>query len=106
MSAKDEICGRIFFLASFGFLFGLMWWSYDLVVSLRHGSWIALHFGDVLIKMGLRNFVAWAYRSHDWIGLSRMLKYILELSSCFVIMAMSALVYIIGLIVTYCEERV
>jgi len=98
MSAKEEICGRILFLAVFGFMSGLVWWSYDIAMSLRHGSWIAMHFGDLLVKLGLKHFVRWVYHPNDWIGLSRVLKYILNMSSCFVLMAMSAVVFIIGVV--------
>jgi len=100
MSAKDEICGRILFLAVLGFLFGSAWWSYDIAMSLRHGSWIAMHFGDLLLKIGLKHFVRWVYHPKDWIGLSRVLKYILDMSSCFVLMAISTIVFFIGVVVS------
>jgi hypothetical protein len=99
MSAKEQICGRIVFLAVLGFMFGLIWLSYDIVMSLRHGSWIALHFGDLLLKIGLKNYVKWVYYPNDWIGLSRMLKYIFEMSSCIVFMAISAIVFFFGLVI-------
>lgn len=99
MSAKEEICGRILFLAVLGFMFGLAWWSYDIAMSLRHGSWTAMHFGDLLVKLGLKRFVRWVYHPNDWIGLSRVLKYILDMSSCFVLMAISAVVFFIGVAV-------
>lgn len=86
-------------MAIFGFMFGSIWWSYDIVMSLKHRSWTALHFGDLLLKIGLKNFVKWVYHPNDWTGLSRMLKYILEMSSCFVIMAISAMVFFIGVVV-------
>ena len=99
MSSKEEICGRILFLAVFGFMSGLVWWSYDIAMSLRHGSWIAMPFGDLLVKLGLKHFVRWVYHPNDWIGLSRVLKYILNMSSCFVLMAISAVVFFIGVVV-------
>jgi len=86
-------------LAVFGFMSGLVWWSYDIAMSLRHGSWIAMHFGDLLVKLGLKHFVRWVYHPNDWIGLSRVLKYILDMSSCFVLMAISAVVFFIGVVV-------
>jgi len=55
-------------------------------------------FGDLLVKLGLKHFVRWVYHPNDWIGLSRVLKYILNMSSCFVLMAMSAVVFIIGVV--------
>jgi len=99
MSAKEEVCGKILFLAVLGFVFGLAWWSYDIAMSLRHGSWIAMHFGDLLLKIGLKHFVRWVYHPNDWIGLSRALRYILDMSSCFVLMAISAIVFFIGVVV-------
>jgi hypothetical protein len=99
MSVKEEICGRIVFFAVLGFMFGSIWWSYDIVMSMKHGSWTALHFGDLLLKIGLKNFVKWVYYPNDWIGLSRMLKYILEMSSGFVCMAISAIVFFFGVAV-------
>ena len=99
MSAQEEICGRILLLAVLGFMFGAVWWSYDIAMSLRHGSWLAMHFGDLLLKIGLKHFVRWVYHPNDWIGLSRVLKYILDMSACFVLMAISAIVFFIGVVV-------
>ena len=98
MSAKEGICGRILFLAVFGFLFGSIWWSYDIAMSLRHGSWTAMHFSELLVKIGFKHFVRWVYHPHDWIGVSRVLKYVLDMSSCYVIMAISAIVFLIGVV--------
>jgi hypothetical protein len=99
MSVKEAMCGRILLLAVLGFLFGSAWWSYDIAMSLRHGSWTAMHFGDLLLKIGLKHFVRWVYHPNDWIGMSRVLKYILDMSSCFVLMAISAIVFFIGVVV-------
>lgn len=86
-------------MAVLGFMFGLAWWSYDIAMSLKHGSWTAMHFGDLLLKIGLKRIVRWVYHPNDWIALSLVLKYILDMSSCFVLMAISAVVFFIGVTV-------
>ncbi len=96
MSAQNDKIGTILLLAVLGFISGLIWWSYDIVVSLRHGSWTALHFGDLLVKMGLGKVVRWVHHPDDWMGLRRLLKYVLDMSSCYVIMSISALIFFVG----------
>jgi len=99
MLAKKDTVGKILLLAVLGFTFGLTWLSYDIVMWLRHGSWTALHFGTLLLKMGLKNIIKWVYYSNDWIAVRLIFKYILEMSACFVFMAISAVVFFIGLLV-------
>lgn len=83
-----------------GFMVGLVWLGYDIIMWLKHDAWMAVSLSDFLIKIGANDFVQWAYFPRDWIGVSKIFKIIIDTSVSTVILLISAVAFVIGMVMT------
>ena len=89
----------ILLLSMLGFVVGLVWLGYDIIMWLKHGAWDATSFGDLLIEIGANDFVQWIYVPSEWIGLRKICRLILDASAFSIIIATSTAVFAVGIVV-------